>query len=101
MHIHHILFDMGAGFASDDWTARGTTPGPVATNPAPATGNPATMTTPGQQHVFYRGVGGSIEHLFYDGATPTVIHYDSWTRMAPRAAAAANDPAISTMTTGQ
>jgi hypothetical protein len=88
--IQHIFWDAREppGFLHHDiWTRRGD---PLAA------GNPATMVTqiPNQQHVFYRGVDGSIQHIFWDASEPPGVnhlHHDSWTSIAP-APLAAGDP---------
>jgi Repeat of unknown function (DUF346) len=57
--INHILWASPSPrtLYHDDWRARAGAPA--------ATGDPATMVTAeGQQHVFYRGVGGEINHIF-------------------------------------
>jgi hypothetical protein len=61
---------------SDPWSS-------VAGAP-PAAGDPATMITNGQQHVFYLGTGGAINHIFWDGT----FHVDQWDvkAVAPKAA---------------
>jgi len=93
--IQHIFWDAGeppGHFHRDDWTALGHAP--------PAAGNPVTMvtTSPNQQHVFYRGIDGAIEHLFWDAhEAPGKIRHDTWTvRGRPLAA---GDPATMVTTT--
>jgi hypothetical protein len=73
---------------SDKWTA-------LAQAPV-AAGDPSTMVTEGQQHVFYRGVDGAINHIFLNAADNS-FHFDQWTELA-HAPLAAGDP--STIVTG-
>ncbi|MEP6692574.1 MAG: galactose oxidase-like domain-containing protein [Gemmatimonadaceae bacterium] len=79
--MHHILWDdrTKGGFFHDDWTARAKAPVPVA--------GPATMVTPHQQHIFYQGRDGTIEHILWDGWTEDFFR-DEWTALtgATRAA---------------
>src|SRR5262249_27792591 len=89
--IQHIFWDASEppgtkNLHRDDWTA-------LAHAPL-AGGNPVTMVTsiPNQQHVFYRALDGSVEHLFWDARErPGNIRHDTWTRRdSPRAT---GDPA--------
>jgi GDSL-like Lipase/Acylhydrolase family/Repeat of unknown function (DUF346) len=50
------------------------------------------VTAEGQQHVFYRGVGGEINHIFWDPSSPQQLRFDDWTSRA-QAAHAAGVPA--------
>jgi lysophospholipase L1-like esterase len=84
--INHILWASLSGrLHHDDWRARAHAPA--------AAGDPATMmTAEGQQHVFYRGVGGEINHIFWDPSSPQQLRADDWTSRA-QAAPAAGAPA--------
>src|SRR5260221_507803 len=82
--INHIYWD--GSFHRDSWTAAAGAP--------PAAGDPVTMVTPNplrpnetQQHVFYRGTDGAINHVSWDGS----FHRDTWTTVA-EAPPAAGDP---------
>ena len=71
--INHIFYDQSTNkLYHDQWTAR--------TNAPPAAGDPATLVfaNPNQQHVFYRGTDGAINHIFYDQSTNKLYH-DRWT----------------------
>src|SRR5258708_5750265 len=65
----------------DQWTA-------LASAPV-AAGDPAITVIADQQHVFYRGTDGAINHIFWDGS----FHHDQWTALAGAPVAAGN-PAI-------
>ena len=87
--IRHILWSPLTGaLHRDDWTAR-------APGAPPAVGDPALLLTDeGQQHVFYRGAGGKINHIFWDPSSPSSpqLGFDEWTSVAP-GAPAGGDPA--------
>ncbi len=85
--INHILWaSPSRSLQHDDWTARAQAPA------AADDGDPATMVTAeGQQHVFYRGAGGEINHICWDPSSPRQLHFDDWTSRA-RAAPAAGVP---------
>jgi hypothetical protein len=68
----------------DQWTSR--------TNAPLAAGDPATMVTPNQQHVFYRGTDGAINHVFYDSVA-NKLFFDQWTSSANAPHAAEGRPA--------
>lgn len=84
--MQHIFFDMPSGrLLSDNWIHR--------VKELSASGNPATMVTPGQQHLFYRGAGdGSIRHIFFDRPSNQLFH-DNWTDDRTKAPASSGDPA--------
>ena len=50
------------------------------------------MVTPNQQHVFYRGFDGAINHIFWDAATNRLFR-DQWTPQPPDTLAGIGDPA--------
>ncbi len=80
-NILHIFWDPSSRqLRSDDWTAR-------SQAAAASDGRPATMVSGGQQHVFYRGRGGAIDHILWDPGTSS-LGFDDWTlkAAAPRAA---------------
>ena len=85
-HIEHLWWSAAAPdeVFHDQWTSRATAP--------LAAGDPATMVTEGQQHVFYRGLDGHIEHLWWSAAAPDEVFHDQWTSRAT-APLAAGDPA--------
>jgi outer membrane protein assembly factor BamB len=88
--IEHLFWDARerpGNVRHDTWSVR---------NRPRASGDPATMVTatPNQQHVFYRGIDGSIQHIFWDASEPpgvSHLHRDSWTSLA-QAPLAAGDP---------
>jgi hypothetical protein len=84
--INHILWaSLSRRLHHDDWRARAQAPA--------AAGDPVTMVTAeGQQHVFYRGVGGEINHIFWNPSSPQRLYSDDWTSRA-QAAHAAGAPA--------
>ncbi len=86
--INHIFWDPSSpsSLTVDDWTARARPPS------VPADGAPATMLFRGQQHVFYRGPGGAIDHILWDPSSPHALGFDDWTSrgFAPKAV---GDPA--------
>jgi Repeat of unknown function (DUF346) len=86
--INHIFWDASVPtqLFYDQWTDS-------RTNAPLAAGNPATMVTPGQQHVFYRGIDGAINHIFWDASVPTQLFYDQWTDSRTNAPLAAGNPA--------
>jgi hypothetical protein len=70
---------------------------PIATNQYfAARGDVVTMCDQDQQHVFYRGTDGSIQHIFWDGPVNMPFR-DSWTERT-QAPPAAGNPA--TLVTG-
>jgi hypothetical protein len=89
--IRHIFWDARGPAGTpylhrDDWTG-------VAHAP-PAAGDPVTMVTatPNQQHVFYRGGDGSIQHIFWDAnEAPGALHADNWTDLPDQVAMTAAD----------
>lgn len=89
-HINHIFWaPSSAGPRFDDWTAS-------AQAPLAAGDHAAPMLTPGQQHVFYRGLGGEIIHILWNSGS-AAFGWDDWTSRSG-APAAAGDP--TTLTTG-
>ena len=83
--IEHILWDKSS-FHYDNWTA--------LTGAPAAAGNPSTLIWPREmrtweQHVFYRDVNGSIQHIVWDDS----LHLDNWTQAAS-APLAAGDPVV-------
>ena len=83
-------------FSFENWTALAGA-GPAGL----AAGEPATLGTDGQQHVFYRGTDGAINHIFWNAADNS-FHFEDWTALAGAGPAglAAGDPAT-TVTAGQ
>ncbi len=85
--INHIFWDAPTNHLYwDDWTKVGA---------PPAAGDPATMVwpnqqDPNQQHIFYRGTEGAINHIFWDAPTNN-LYWDQWTQVG--APPAAGDPA--------
>ncbi|HKE42409.1 MAG TPA: hypothetical protein VKG21_21480 [Casimicrobiaceae bacterium] len=88
--VEHLFWDARerpGNIRHDTWTRR---------DSPRATGDPATMVTsaPNQQHVFYRAIDGSIQHIFWDASEPpgvSHLHRDSWTARL-QAPLAAGDP---------
>jgi hypothetical protein len=83
-----------SNFGADQWT-HALHPGPndhPSTQAPPAAGDPATMVFGNQQHIFYRGSDGAINHVFWDQAFGTP---DKWCGPggSTSAPAAAGDPA--------
>jgi hypothetical protein len=80
-NIHHIFFDAPSNrLFHDVWNQ--------VVGAPPAAGDSATMVTPNQQHIFYRGTdGGNIHHIFFDGPSNKLFH-DVWNQVvgAPPAA---------------
>lgn len=58
-----------------------------------AVGNPMPLETPGQVHVFYRGVDGTLEHIFWNTVSDHIVFTDSWTTRA-HATPLVGDPAV-------
>jgi Repeat of unknown function (DUF346) len=88
--IDHIFWDAPSNqLFHDDWTE--------STGAPAAAGDPATMVTTvgrgwsNQQHVFYRGTDGAINHIFWDAPSNQLFH-DEWTE-STGAPAAAGDSA--------
>jgi hypothetical protein len=50
---------------------------PTIPNPSTKSGRPATMVTLGQQHVFYRGDDGVIDHIWFNESDRSFSH-DQW-----------------------
>ncbi len=95
--IKHIFWNAADNrFHFEDWTALAGA-GPTGL----AAGDPATMVTAGQQHVFYRGTDGAINHIFWNAADNR-FHFQDWTVLAGAGPAglAAGDPAT-VVTAGQ
>jgi Repeat of unknown function (DUF346) len=92
-NIEHLLWGEAAPdqVFHDQWTSRAGAP--------LAAGDPATIVTEGQQHVFYRGLDGNIEHLLWSAAAPDQVFHDQWTSRAG-APLAAGDP-VTMVTEGQ
>jgi hypothetical protein len=93
--IQHILWDPQAGrFFADDWSVR--------TGALAAAGDPRTMVTnnPAQQHVWYRGDDGGIEHIFYDQPT-NQVYFDNWTALTGAPPAAGEPATLRTDTPNQ
>jgi Repeat of unknown function (DUF346) len=88
--IKHIFWNAADNrFHFEDWTALAGA-GPAGL----AAGDPATMVTAGQQHVFYCGTDGAINHIFWNAADRS-FHFQDWTALAGAGPAglAAGDPA--------
>ena len=84
--INHIFYDQPTNqLYRDQWQ-----PNPQVPSAPPAVSNPVTLVTPTQQHVFYRGPDGAINHIFWDAQTNR-LHFDQWTSRA-QAPLAAGDP---------
>jgi hypothetical protein len=100
--IYHILWNAAdKSFHFEDWTAlAGAGPAGLAAGD-PATLDPAALGTVGQQHVFYRGTDGAINHIFWNAADRS-FHFQDWTALADAGPAglAAGDPATM-VTVGQ
>jgi hypothetical protein len=85
--INHIFWDAPTNrLYFDQWQ-----PNPQVPHAPPAAGDPATLVTPQQQHVFYRGLDGAINHIFWDAPTNR-LYFDQWTSRT-QAPLAAGDPA--------
>jgi hypothetical protein len=87
--INHIFWHAPTNqLRFDPWR-----PNPQVPNAPPAAGDPVTMAWPNQQHVFYRGADGSINHIFWHAPTDT-LHFDQWqpNSQVPNAPPAAGDP---------
>jgi hypothetical protein len=71
--IHHVLWDAASNqLWHDNWTQQSGAPY--------AFGDPTTMVWPsGQQHVFYVGGAGEIDHIWWDAPSNTLSH-DNWTQ---------------------
>jgi hypothetical protein len=65
----------------------------LAHAPINAAGDPATMVTGNQQHIFYRGTDGTINHIFWAPGFERPFHQD-WSGLAHARVNAAGDPAI-------
>jgi len=64
-----------------------------------AAGGPATMVTTNQQHIFYRTMNGSVQHIFWDAnGPPGQLWTDTWTA---NLSLAAGDPATMVTTNQQ
>jgi hypothetical protein len=50
------------------------------------------MVTRNQQHIFYRGMDGAINHIFWDAPSSRLFN-DQWTPQPPDSLAAIGDPA--------
>ncbi len=82
--IGHIFWDPSSPHPRfDDWSSR-------AHAGVPATGVPATMQVGGQQHVFYQGPGGAIDHILWDPSSPNTLGSDDWTSRSGAPMAAGN-----------
>jgi hypothetical protein len=85
--INHIFWDgPSSKLYFDQWTAR--TGAPIAA------GDPAVMLSHDprfvyQQHVFYRGMDGAINHIFWDPTTAK-LYFDQWTARTGAPPAAGN-----------
>jgi hypothetical protein len=96
--INHIWWDAAMHqLYSDQWTRHPDVPHAPA-----AAGDPATMVTTNQQHIFYRGTDGAINHIWWDVPTGH-LYMDQWTNHpdVPHAPAAAGDPATMVTTNQQ
>ena len=88
--INHIFWDVPTSrLCSDQWQPNAQVPRAL-----PAAGDPATMVWPNQQHIFYRGNDGTINHIFWDVPTSR-LYCDQWQPNAqiPHAPPAAGEPA--------
>ncbi len=59
--IVHVFWDPNSGLHSETWAGAGS-----PTNAPGAAGDPTTMSSNGQQHIFYRDAAGNIQHVFWD-----------------------------------
>ena len=72
--INHILWDARSNrLYFDQWQ-----PNIQVPSAPPAAGDPVTLVTATQQHVFYRGLDGAINHIFWDAPTNR-LYFDQWT----------------------
>ena len=88
--INHIFFDGPTSrLYFDQWA-----PNPQVPQAPAAIGDPATMVWPNQQHIFYRGANGAINHIFWDAPT-NHLYFDQWqpNGQVGQAPPAAGDPA--------
>ena len=88
-NINHIYW--GPSFGAplfDDWTAKAGAPRAVGDRAAP-------LFTAGQQHVFYRAVGGRLVHILWDPGSNT-FGCDDWTGRSGAPLAAGDPTAIAT-----
>jgi hypothetical protein len=88
--INHIFCDVPASqLYFDQWQPNRHVP-----DAPPAEGNPATIVWPNQQHVFYRGPQGTINHIFSD-VPNNHLHFDQWrpNQHVPDAPPTEGDPA--------
>jgi hypothetical protein len=96
--INHIFWDAPTNHLYfDQWQ-----PNPQVGHAPPAAGDPATMVWPNQQHIFYRGVQGAINHIFWDAST-NHLHFDQWqpNEQVGHAPPASGDPATMVWPTQQ
>lgn len=93
-HIHHIVCNAGTQvLGADDWTASAGPATPLAA------GDPVAMLVGDQQHVFYGGPNGHINHIFW-APSAAAPRYDDWTASAG-ALSAAGDRVATMLTSGQ
>ena len=83
-----MFFNQASGFHFEQWSQ--------LAKALPSGGDPATMVWPDeqtadQQHLFYRGLGGAINHIFWNRPTGT-FSFEQWA-VPPNVPAAASDPA--------
>src|SRR5580765_2082987 len=73
--LGHIFWNAASDgiVLNDNWT--------TGANAAPMVGDPAVLSTPGQQHAFYRGDDGHIHHIVWSAGTPA-FGIDDWTAKA-------------------
>ena len=72
--INHILWDARSNRLYFDQLQ----PNIQVPSAPPAAGDPVTLVTATQQHVFYRGLDGAINHIFWDAPTNR-LYFDQWT----------------------
>jgi hypothetical protein len=83
--INHIFWDAPSNLIfRDQWV-------PADVPRLAAAGDPATMVWPNQQHIFYRGTDGAINHVFWDAPSKQLFR-DQWTQRIG-APPAVGDPA--------
>jgi hypothetical protein len=75
-HIHYIFWDVASASLHHVALTQ------LAEGAPLAVGNPMPLETPGQVHVFYRGVDGTLEHIFWNTVSDHIVFTDSWTTRA-------------------
>ena len=87
--IAHIVWAPSSGApVADDWTAKAVAPRAAGERVAP-------LLASGQQHVFYRAVGGGVVHILWNPAT-NAMGWDDWTLRSGAPLAAGDPTALAT-----